>query len=78
MKVKKQQLRTGHGTTTDWFKIEKRVSKAVYCDRRIFNLYEEYIMQNVGLDESQAGIKIARRNIINLRYTTYTSDDTIH
>ena len=44
----------------------------------IFNLYAEYIMQNVGMDESQAGIKIARRNVNNLRYTTYTSDDTTH
>ena len=58
-------VRTGHGTT-DWFLIGKGVSPC------LFNLYAEYIMKNAGLEEAQAGIKIARRNINNLRY----ADDT--
>ena len=63
-------VRTGHGKT-DWFQIEKEYLKAVYCHRFIY-LYVEYIMRNAGLEEAQAGIKIARRNINNLRY----ADDT--
>ena len=59
-------VRTGHGTT-DWFQIGKGVRQG--C---LFNLYAEYIMKNAGLDEAQAGIKIAGRNINNLRY----ADDT--
>ena len=59
-------VRTGHGTT-DWFQIGKGVRQG--C---IFNLYAEHIMRNAGLEETQAGIKIARRNINNLRY----ADDT--
>ena len=59
-------VRTGHGTT-DWFQIGKGVRQA--C---LFNLYAEYIMRNTGLEEAQAGIKTARRNINNLRY----ADDT--
>ena len=62
-------VRTGHGTT-DWFQIEKGVRYILL--RCLFNFYAEYIMGNVGLDEAQAGIKIARRNISNLRY----ADDT--
>ena len=62
-------VRTGH-ETTDWFQIGKEVCQVLSpC---LFNLYAEYIMQNAGLDEAQAGIKIAGRNINNLRYT----DDT--
>ena len=64
-------VRTGHGTT-DWFQIGKRVYQGCILSPCLFNLYAEYIMRNAGLDEAQAGIKIARRNINNLRY----SDDT--
>ena len=53
-------------------KLGKKCVKAVYCHPAFFNFYAEYIMQNAGLDEAQAGIKIARRNISNLRY----ADDT--
>ena len=64
-------VRTGHGTT-DWFQIRKGVHQGCIFSPCLFNLYEGYIMRNAGLDEAQAGIKIARRNINNLRYT----DDT--
>ena len=64
-------VRTGHGTM-DWFQIGKGVRQGCVQSSCIFNLYAEYIMQNVRLDDAQAGIKIARRNINNLRYT----DDT--
>ena len=64
-------LRTGH-ETTDWFQIGKGVVQGYILSPRLFNLYAEYIMQNAGLDEAQAGIKIARRNVNNLRY----ADDT--
>ena len=57
----------------DWFKTGKGVRQGYILSPYLFNLYAEYIMQNAGLDESQAGIKIARRNINNLRY----ADDTI-
>ena len=60
-------VRTGHGTT-DWFQIGKEVCQGFILSPCLFNLYAEYIMQNAGLDEAQAGIKIARRNINNLRY----------
>ena len=60
-------VRTGHGTT-DWFQIGKGVRQCCILAPCLFNLYAEYIMQNAGLDEAQAGIKIARRNINNLRY----------
>ena len=56
----------------DWFQIEKGVRRGCILSSCLFNLYAEYIMQNAGLDESQSGIKIARRNINNLRY----ADDT--
>ena len=62
---------TGHGTT-DWFQIGKGVHQACILSPCLFNLYADYIMWNTGLDEAQAGIKIARRNINNLRY----ADDT--
>ena len=64
-------VRTGHGTT-DWFKIGKGVHQGCILSPCLFNLYAEYIMRNARLDEAQAGIKIARRNINNLRY----ADDT--
>ena len=64
-------VRTGHGTT-DGFKIGKGVLEGCILSPCLFNFYAEYIMRNAGLDEPQAGIKIARRNINNLRYT----DDT--
>ena len=67
----KATVRTGHGTT-DWFQIGKGVHQGCVFSPRLFNLYAEYIMRNAGLEEAQAGIKIARRNINNLRY----ADDT--
>ena len=63
--------RTGHGTT-DWFQIGKGVCQGCILSLCLFNFYAEYIMRNAGLDEAQAGIKIAGRNINNLRY----ADDT--
>ena len=60
-------IRNGYGTM-DWFKIGKGVHQDCILSPCLFNLYAEYIMQNAGLDESQAGIKIARRNINNFRY----------
>ena len=64
-------VRTGHGTT-DWFQIGKGVYQSCILSPSLFNLYAEYIIQNARLDEAQAGIKTARRNINNLRY----ADDT--
>ena len=66
-------VRTGHGTT-DWFLIGKAVRQGCILSPCLFNLYAEYIIQNVGLDELQAGIKIAGRNINSL---TYAYDTTI-
>ena len=63
-------VRTGHGTT-DWFQIEKGVRQGCILSPCLFNLNAEYIMRNVGMEETQAGIKIARRNISNLRYADY-------
>ena len=63
-------VRTGHGT--DWFQIGKGLHQGYILSLCLFNLYAEYIMRNAGLDEAQAGIKIAGRNINNLRY----ADDT--
>ena len=60
-------VRTGHGKT-DWFQINKGVRQGCILSPCLFNLYAEYIMRNAGLEEAQAGIKIARRNINNLRY----------
>ena len=60
-------VKTGH-RTTDWFQIGKGVHKGCILSLCLFNLYAEYVMQNAGLDEAQAGIKIAGRNINNLRY----------
>ena len=59
--------RSGHGTT-DWFQIGKGVCQGCILSPCLFNFYAEYIMRNAGLEETQAGIKIARRNINNLRY----------
>ena len=64
-------VRTGHGTT-DWFQIGKRVRQGCILSPCLFNLHAVYVMRNAGLDEAQAGIKIARRKINNLRY----ADDT--
>ena len=64
-------VRTGHGTT-DWFQIGKGVCQGCIWSPCLFNFYAEYIMRNTGLEETQAGIKIAGRNINNLRY----ADDT--
>ena len=63
--------RTEHGTT-DWFQIGKGVCQGCICSPCLFNLYAEYLMRNTGLEEAQAGIKIAGRNLNNLRY----ADDT--
>ena len=65
-------VRTGHGTT-DWFQIGKGVCQGCILSPCLFNFYAEYIMRKPGLEEAQAGIKIAERNINNLRY----ADDTI-
>ena len=65
-------VRTGH-ETTDWFKIGKGVSQGYILSPCLFNLYAEYIMRNSGLEEAQAGIKIAGRNINNLRYLEDTT-----
>ena len=64
-------VRIGHGTT-DWFQIRKGVCQGCILSPCLFDFYAAYIMRNAGLDEAQAGIKIARRNINNLRY----ADDT--
>ena len=64
-------VRTGHGKT-DWFQIGKGVRQGCILSPCLFNLYAEYIMRNAGVEEAQTGIKIARRNINNLRY----GDDT--
>ena len=66
-------VRTGHGTT-DWFPIGNGVCQGCISPPCLFNFYPEYIMRNAGLEEAQAGIKIARRNINNLKY----ADDTTH
>ena len=63
-------VRTGHGT--DWFQIGKRVCQGCILSSCLYNFYAEYIVRNTGLEEAQAGIKIAGRNINNLRY----ADDT--
>ena len=64
-------VRIGHGTT-DWFQIQKGVHQGCILSHCLFNFYAEYIMRNAGLEEAQAEIKIAGRNINNLRY----ADDT--
>ena len=69
--VQEATIRTGHGTT-DWFQIGKRVCQGCILSPCLFNSYAKYIMRNAGLDDTQTGIKIAGRNINNLRY----ADDT--
>ena len=69
MQVKKQQLETD----MDWFPIGKGVCQGCILSPWLFNLYAEYIMKNMGLDEPQAGIKIARRNSTNLKYANETT-----
>ena len=64
-------VRTGHGT--DWFQIRKGVCQGCILSPCLFNLYADYIMRNAGLDEGQGGIKIARRNINNLRHADATT-----
>ena len=65
-------VRTGHGTT-DWFQIGKGVRQGYILSPCLFNFYAKYIMRNAGLEEAQAGIKIAGRNINNLRYANDTT-----
>ena len=65
-------VRPGHGTT-DWFQIRKAVCQGCILSPCLFNIYAEYIMRNAGLAEEQAGIRIARININNLRYADYTT-----
>ena len=72
MRVRKQELELDMVRTTDWFQIGKGERQGCILSRCLFNLYAKYIMRNAGLEEAQAGIKIAGRNINNLRYT----DDT--
>ena len=67
----KATVKTRHGTT-DWFKIGKGVHQGCILSPCLFNFYAEYIMRNIGLNEAEVGIKIARRNVNNLRY----ADDT--
>ena len=67
-----QEATVRHGTT-DWFQIGRRVQQGCILSPCLFNLYAEYIMRNTGLDEAQTGIKIARRNINNLRYADNTT-----
>ena len=67
-----ETVRTGHGTT-DWFQIGKGICQGCILSPCLFNLYEEYIMRNAVLDDTQAGIKIAGRNINNLRYAEDTT-----
>ena len=72
MQVRKQQLELDMEQQTDWFQIGKRVRQGCILPPCLFNFFAEYIMRNTGLEEAQAGINIARRNINNLRY----ADDT--
>ena len=67
------QLYTVHMLATDWFQIGKGVRQGCILSPCLFNLYAEYIMRNAGLKEAQAGIKIAERNISNLRYVDETT-----
>ena len=72
MQVRKQQLELDMELLINWFQIGKGVCQGCILSPYLFNLYAEYIMRNTGLEETQAGIKIGRRNINNLRY----GDDT--
>jgi len=73
MRVKKQQLEPYIQGTIGWFKIEKALWQGCMLSPCLFNLYAEHIMQNARLNELQAGIKAAKRNINNLRYADYTT-----
>ena len=71
-------VRTEHGTK-DWFKSGKEVCQGCILSSYLFNLYAEYIMRSAGLDEAQAGLKIAKRNINNLRYAgEVCSNENLH
>ena len=70
-------VRTGHGTI-DWFKIGKGIHQGCTLSSCLFNLYAEYIMRNAGLEETQAGLKIAGRNINNLRYAERGNKEPLH
>ena len=70
--INEATVRTGHGTT-DWFQIRKGVHQGYILSHCLFNLYAEYIMRNAGLEEAQAEIKLAGRNINNLRYADNTT-----
>ena len=70
--VQEATIRTGHGTT-NWFQIGKEVCQGCILSPYLFNFYAEYIIRNAGLEEAQAGIKIAGRNINNLRYANDTT-----
>ena len=72
MYASQEAVRTGHGTT-DWLQIRKGVRKGCILSPCLFNFYAEYITRNAGLDEAQAGIRIAGRNINNLRYADLTT-----
>ena len=76
MQVKKQHLELDI-ELTNWFQIGKGVHHGCILSPSLFNLYAEYIMRNIGLDEAQAGIKIAGRNINNLRYADDTTDNRV-
>ena len=65
-------VRTGHGAT-DWFQIRRGLHQGCILSPCLFNLYAEYIMRNAGLEEAQVGVRIARRNINNLRYADNTT-----
>ena len=69
-------VRTGHGTT-DWFQIGKRVRQGCISSPCLFNLYAEYIMRNAGLEETQAGIKIARRNVSSIQFSHSVVSDSL-
>ena len=69
-------IRTGHGTT-DWFQIGKGALQGCILSPCLFNFYAEYIMRNAGLEEAQAGLKIAGRNINNLRYADDKSEEEL-
>ena len=77
MQVRKQQLELDMEQQTDWFQIGKGVRQGCILPLCLFNFYAEYIMRNAGLEETQAGIKIAGRNINNLRYAMAESEEEL-
>ena len=72
-----ETVKTGHRTTTDWFQIRKEVCQGCIFSPCLFQLYAQYIMWNARLDEAQAGVKIAKRSINNLRYADYTTRELV-